>query len=129
MRSAAIWILAALTMGADPTAAQPAAQQNICFPFNQMEGWKAPDNKTIFIRVNLNRYYRLDLAGSCPALTMPNSHLVTKITGTDLICSAIDWQLSVAQSPPESIPEPCIVKKMTLLTPQEAAAIPPKYKP
>ncbi len=119
--------LAILAIGIAPAMAQPA--QNACFPINQMQGWKAPDSKTLFIRVNTNQYYRLDLSASCPLLTAPDSHLITKVRGSNLICSAVDWDLSVSQSPPGAIAEPCIVKQMTLLTPQEAAAIPPKFKP
>lgn len=118
---------AILATGIAPAAAQPA--QNTCFAINQMQGWKAPDSKTIFIRVDMDRYYRLDLSASCQLLTMADSHLITKVRGSDLICSAVDWDLSVSQSPPGAIPEPCIVKQMTRLTPQEVAAIPPKFKP
>jgi hypothetical protein len=77
----------------------------------------------------MNQFYRLDLSAACPLLTMPGSHLITRTRGPDTVCSAIDWDISVAQSPPASMPEPCIVKKMTALTPGEAAAIPPKFRP
>jgi hypothetical protein len=128
MQRATILALTVLVTGFAPAVAQPPAQ-NTCFPLHQMQGWKAPDNKTIFIRVNVNQYYRLDLSASCPMLTMPDSHLITKSRGSDLTCTALDWDLSVSESPPGAIPEPCIVKQMTLLTPQDAAAIPPKFKP
>jgi len=107
--------------------AQPA--QNACFPITEFRGWKAPDTRTIFIRVGLDRVYRLDLANTCSLLATPNSHLITKTRGPDLVCSAIDWDLSVSEPPPGNIPEPCIVKKMTPLSPEEAAAIPPKFRP
>jgi hypothetical protein len=128
MQRASIFALAVLATGFAPAEAQQPAQ-NTCFPLHQMQGWKASDNKTIFIRVNTSQYYRLDLSASCPLLTMPESHLITKSRGSDLICSAIDWDLSISEPPPGAIPEPCIVKQMTLLTPQQAAAIPPKFRP
>jgi Family of unknown function (DUF6491) len=114
---------------APPTSQPPAPPQRSCFLITELQGWRAPDARTIFIRANLNQFYRLDLAAACPTLTMPDAHLITKTRGPDLVCSAIDWDLSVAQPPPASIPEPCIVKKMTPLTPAEVAAIPPKFKP
>jgi len=77
----------------------------------------------------MNQFYRLDLSAACPLLTMAGSHLITRTRGPDTVCSAIDWDLSVAQSPPASMPEPCIVRKMTPLTPEQAAAIPPKFRP
>src|ERR1700685_3265304 len=99
MQRAAISVFAVLVFGAASAAAQPPAQ-HACFPINQMQGWRAPDSKTLFIRVNLNRYYRLDLSSSCPLLKAPDSHLITKVRGSNLICSAVDWDLSVSQSPP-----------------------------
>jgi hypothetical protein len=128
MRFAKSWVALAAVIGISPAAAQHPAQK-LCFRINQMQGWKAPDNKTIFIRVNVNQYFRLDLSASCPLLTFPDSHLITKVRGSDLICSAVDWDLSVAQSPPGAFPEACIVKQMTVLRPQEVAAIPPKFRP
>jgi hypothetical protein len=121
-------LVLALTMlpGVGPAVAQPAA--NACFLITEFRGWKAPDTKTIFIRVGFDRVYRLDLTNTCSLLRSPGSHLITKTAGPDLVCSAIDWDLSVSQPPPGNIPEHCIVKKMTLLSPDEVAAIPPKFR-
>lgn len=132
MRTAAAACIIALligTAGASAQSTQPAPQQRSCFLITELRGWKAPDNKTIFIRVGLNQIYRLDLTASCPLLTMPESHLITKTRGPDIVCSAVDWELSVSEPPPAAMPEACIVKKMTPLTPDQAAAIPPRYRP
>ena len=127
MKHAPLLFAVGLLCGTAPATAQPS--QNACFLINQFNGWKAPDTRTIFIRVGLDRFFRLDLANNCSLLAMPNVHLITKTRGPDLVCSAIDWDLSVSESPPGNIPQPCIVKKMTLLSPEEAAAIPPKFRP
>jgi Family of unknown function (DUF6491) len=108
-------------------AAPALAQGQSCFFTTQWRGWKAPDDHTIYINVdNGRRIYRLDLSGSCPNLLDPTSSLITD-NHTDSICSAIDWNLKVRQAP--GFVMPCIVAKMTQLTPAEAAAIPPKYRP
>jgi len=99
-----------------------------CFYVNEFQSWRAPDDKTIYIRVNLDRYYRLDLSGTCQALLWPGSHLIMNVRGPDTICSAIDWDLKVNEDI-HGIAEPCIVKTMTELSPAEAAAIPKKFKP
>lgn len=127
MKRAAVMFALIALFGVAPAGGQPA--QNACFLISQFRGWKAPDTRTIFIRVGLDRVYRLDLASTCSLLAMPNVHLITKTRGPDLVCSAIDWDLSVSESPPGNIPEACIVKRMTLLSPAEAAAIPPRYRP
>jgi hypothetical protein len=131
MRSFAFSALAAAVgFGASAASAQPASAppSNSCFFINQFQTWKAPDDKTMFIRVGTGRYFRLDMAGSCPALTGINPHLVTTFSGTNSVCSKLDWNLKVARAP-GSPPEACIVSAMTELTPEEVKAIPKKFKP
>lgn len=112
-----------------PAASSPAAPNTrSCFFANDFDNWRAQDANTMFIRTHSNRYYRLDLSASCPALLWPDAHLIMNIRGPNTICSAIDWDLKVANGI-HDIPMPCIVKTMTLLTPDEAAAIPKKFKP
>jgi hypothetical protein len=121
-------VAAALIFLSVPGAAEAQPPNHSCFFANEFENWKAPDAKTIYIRAGVNRYYRLDLAGTCAPLLYPDSHLVTRFHGSDSICSAVDWDLKVSQGP-LGMSEPCIVKAMTPLAPDEAAAIPPKFKP
>ena len=126
-------VAAALAGLAGTTHAQPvgpgARPANQCFYVNQMEGWRALDDKTVYVRANLKDVYRLDMSGSCPTLTDSGARLITRTRGSDLVCSAIDWDLKVADPGPGSIPTPCIVGAMRKLTPAEAAAIPKKYRP
>jgi Family of unknown function (DUF6491) len=128
--------VAAVVLGAAfltaPSFAQPAAPKDTCFSMTQFENWKAPDAKTIYIRVNMNRYYRLGLAGTCSELTWPQSHLITHTRGPDMVCGPLDWNLSVSDSTGpmgHGFAEPCIVKTMTELSPAQVAAIPKKFKP
>jgi hypothetical protein len=110
-------------------ASGPTTKGAQCFSIRSFENWKAPDAKTIYIRVNLRQYYRLDLATSCPTLLSANSHLITNWRGSSWVCSALDWDLKVSDDPVRGFASPCIVKKMTALTETEAAAIPRKFKP
>jgi len=129
MLASTICLIATSSMApADPASPVPARRPQ-CFFIRDFQNWKAPDAKTIYIRVNLHQYYRLDLAGSCPALQWPDSHLITKWRGSDWVCSALDWDLKVSQGAAQGFATPCIVKTMTALTTQEAAAIPKKFKP
>jgi hypothetical protein len=122
----ALLALASVTSAA---LADPPPAGKSCFFINQFEQWKAPDNKTIYIRVNTNRFYRLDLSAACQPLTYPGAFLITKTRGPSTVCSAIDWDLSVAQNGQPGFRSPCIVKTMTPLTADEVAAIPKKFKP
>jgi hypothetical protein len=132
MNMRASWFAVAIAVSLLPglAQAQPAEgpKRGTCFYANQMDGWRAADNKTVFVRANLNRYFRLDMASSCQALLWPDAHLVMNVRGPDTICSAIDWDLKVSNSV-HGIPEACIVKTMTPLSPAEAAAIPKQFKP
>jgi hypothetical protein len=112
--------------------AQPAdasaAKNRACFFSRNFQTWKAPDNRTMYIRVGMTNYYKLEMAGTCYGLTGINPHLVTTFRGTDSVCSALDWDLKVAQSP-NSPAVACIVKTMTPMTAEEVSAIPKKFKP
>ena len=103
-------------------------RRGACFFSREFQQWRAPDANTIFIRVGVNRFYRLDLAASCESLLFPNTHLVTVFHGSDAICVPIDWDLRVAQYP-EGVSQQCIVKAMTPMTPAEVATIPPRFRP
>jgi hypothetical protein len=119
----------AVSQPAAPAPPAPAQNLRSCFYVNEFDSWRAQDANTMYIKTNSNRYYRLDMSGSCPALLWPDTHLVMNIHGPSTICSALDWDLKVAQGGIHSIATPCIVKTMTPLTPDEAAAIPKKFKP
>jgi len=130
-------LVAALALSA-PVRAQPApgavskpaTAENQCFPISQFENWRAPDDKTMYLRVNLNEYYRIDMSGECSELTAPDAHLITVWRGSSEVCGPLDWDLKVADgSGPGSFAVPCIVKGQTRLTPAEVAAIPKKFKP
>lgn len=127
MRTATGILMAALVTASTASAQPPERKSPTCFFTTQFSNWKAPDDRTIYISVRPNRIYRLDLAGSCSSLHWPGSHLITTFT-SDSVCTALDWQLKVA-SGPQGPAIPCIVKKMTELSPDEAKAIPPKFKP
>jgi hypothetical protein len=125
-------VLAALgaVMMAMPATAQPA---NSCFYMRDFQNWKAPDTKTIYIRVNTDRFYRLDLAAECSMLRQPGIHLITKTRGSDNVCDALDWDLSVSDSTGFNrmggARQACIVKKMTPLSDADVTAIPKGFKP
>jgi hypothetical protein len=119
-------VAVSLPAWSEPVA--PNAHPLRCFYSTEFENWKAPDARTIFIRVRPRRYFRLDLTGACSLLTFPDSHLVTRFRGSDTICSALDWDLKVAESS-GGIGEACIVRAMTELTPEEVAAIPKRFQP
>lgn len=137
MMIAAVAGLAALAVGAavsaDPAPApkadaKPAAKRLAqCFYSHDWNGWRAtPDSKSMYIRVGVNRVYRVDFSDACYGLNDADAHLVTKSV-TDSVCSAIDLDVKVADS--HGFRNACIVSNITPLTDVEAKALPPKLKP
>lgn len=128
------WISACIcvsSLAAMPVFAQPATSvphRDQCFFVTQFENWRAPDRRTINIRVGGNHYYRLDLGYECFPLQSPGARLITTFRGSNTVCSPLDWDLRVSAGI-GSPSEPCIVKTMTELSPAEVAALPPKAKP
>ena len=111
---------------AAPSAA-PKPARTPCFFITQWNGWKSPSPNVIYLGVNLHDVYKVDLSAGSPQLQWPDVHLVSRTVGSDSICTAIDLQLEVADS--NGFRAPLIAAKLTKLTPEEAAAIPRKYRP
>lgn len=107
----------------------PAAKpKQECFFLRQFENWKSSaDERTLYIRVGLNRFYRLGLAARCIDASQPDVALVSKFR-SDSVCSPLDFDFKVRRSG-IGITTPCIVRSMTPMTPAEVAALPPKEKP
>jgi hypothetical protein len=128
-------LLAAGLTGASGVAAaqdnnhkHPKAQDHTpCFFISQWRGWKAPDDHTLYLGVNFHDVYKVDLSAGSTLLQDPDARIVSWTQGPDSVCSAIDLQLAVAVPP--GIKEPLIARKLVKLTPEEVAAIPPKYRP
>ena len=126
-KSRSVILLSAALLGlpASPALALSAGQ---CFTTTEMGNWRAADASTIYVRVRMNKIYRLDLKDRCSLLTAPGARLLTTFRGANLVCSPLDWDLKVGAGIGGNV-EPCIVKAMTPLSPDEAAALPKKVVP
>ena len=121
-----VFCLAAAAVLCAAFSAAAQGREN-CFRLSQVQSTRPDGDKRIYVRANVNDYYRIDLAHRCSTLTDPISHLVIVPTaGMDLLCGPLDFELSAAD---EGVREPCFVKSITKLSPSEAAAIPKKAKP
>jgi hypothetical protein len=132
MTHRALWTLiaaAAALACVHPASAQPRARgaNDNCFRLSQLSNTRPDGDRRIYARVGVNTFYRIDLASRCASLPYEGNHLVlTPTPGSDLICRPIDLDLKVSEN---GAIEPCFIKSITRLTPQEAAAIPKKAKP
>jgi hypothetical protein len=117
-----------LTAAVAPSAAQPAPKaRSSCFLSRDWAGWKpSADSRSIYIHVNMHDYFRLDLSGACPQLQDPTAHLVTHST-SDWVCHPLDLDLKVADT--QGFATPCIVSKISPMSPAEVEALPKKLRP
>jgi len=120
----------AIAFAAGALAGSPvvAASSTPCFFVTQWQGWSSPKPDVIYLGVNMHDVYRVDLSGGGSSqLQGPNMHLVSIDRGSGSICTALDLDLKISDS--MGFSEPLIARSLTKLTPDEAAAIPKKYRP
>lgn len=110
---------------ADPAPKTPKPSAS-CFFTRNWDGWRSPDENTIYFKVNVNEIFRVDLSSGSRLLTYSDSHLISNVHGTDWICSPLDLDLKVSDG---NIVDPIFVKAITKLTPEQIAAIPKKFLP
>ena len=126
-RLAAVFGLAAtLALGA-AAPALAAAGNHPCFFISQWQGWKSPSPNVIYLGVNNHDVYRVDLSAGSSELQSPGVHLVSVFRGTSSVCDALDLDLKASDG--HGFTEALIARSLTKLTPEEIAAIPPKYRP
>lgn len=117
-----------LAAEAASAATHPDPAPRSCFYFTQWQGWSSPSPTVLYLRINVRDIYRVDLsAGSNRLQERGNVHLVSRIRGPSTICSAVDLDLAVADD--NGFSTPLIARSITKLTPEEAAAIPAKFRP
>jgi hypothetical protein len=117
---------ATLAQSEAPAAAAKPARH--CFSLtNWRGGWRAPTKDMIYLRVDSNDIWRLDLNGGSIELLRADVHLVNIARGGDTVCAPIDLDLFVSDD--HGFRTPLFVKTITKLTPQEVAALPAKLHP
>ena len=131
MKTRLIPAVAALGLALCATAAladKPAEHTNNCFLSNNWKGWTAsPDGDTLYLRIEINNIYRVDLTPGSHAHKYPGSFLVNRVRGSSWICSPLDLDLTLADD--AGMRQPLIVRSLRKLTPAEIAAIPKKDLP
>lgn len=128
MKRLALAALAALSL-ADAGVAQAAAPaKSECFLSGDWAGWKASDDsKSIYIRVENRRIFRIDFSAACPMLRSPGVFLVTKSRGSPWICHPLDLDLKVSDG--HGMSAPCLPAAITRLSPEQASALPRNLRP
>ncbi len=117
--------LPAATTNAQPPAAAPAGQQ--CFLARNINGFNAPDDRTLYIRVGVNDYWRVDLMVPCTGLTFRQRIGLEAIpSANSWICQPIQAQVVYRDT---GAAQRCPVSGLHKLTPAEYAALPKRDRP
>ncbi|HTX48435.1 MAG TPA: DUF6491 family protein [Caulobacteraceae bacterium] len=119
----------AASAGGQPAPAKPAAKPApSCFWVRDVNGFNAPDDKTLYVRVGVSQIYKLSLFGNCMEIGWVHhvglaTHGMSDICeGTNPAVDVIDRELGVGR-------ERCPVTDVQKLTPEQVAALPKSQRP
>ena len=119
-------VAALLALGAPAaSAADKPATHNDCFWTRNVDGFAAPDEHTLNVRVGVRDVYQFQMFGPCPDIDWNQRIALVSRSGSN-ICSGMDAEV-VSHSPIG--PQRSAVRSMRKLTPEEIAALPPRAKP
>jgi hypothetical protein len=113
------------TSGARVATAGASSGAGHCFRAADVNGWRAGGQQAVYLRVGVNRVFRMQLMGPCPDINW-SEDIGIEATGSPWICSGIDATII---SPSPIGPRRCPVTGLQELSPSELAALPPGQRP
>jgi len=107
-------------------AALPAAEAApaACLRINNIQNSKMDGPRTLYVRADGGRTYRIEFAADCNTAAAYSLVLHQVNNGTDPICTPIELNVRVRETG-----EFCEPRTLSRLTPEEAAALPAKVRP
>ena len=128
--AAAVLALAAGGAAPSPDQAQDkpatAKAQRSCFDPKFVDGFAAPDDKNLYVRVGVRDVYHFEMFAPCLDMDW-NQRLGIVATPGPFICDKMDAE--VISRAVGLGRQRCLVRNMRKLTPQEVAALPNRAKP
>ena len=124
-------IAALAVMATAPALAADAPKDNAkgkgqeCFLTKYVEGFAAPDDKNLYIRVLGRDVYHFEMFGPCMDIDW-NQRIALVSRASDWICDGMDAEV-ISHSPIG--PQHCFVRSIKKLTPDEVKALPRRAKP
>lgn len=114
--------------GTDSGNASAPRQPRQCFWANDVRNFRVVDSTTVNIRAGRD-IYRLDLLGSCPGMNW-NNRLGLVTTGGSTICAGSGLGTTiVTRGSAGRGQQRCPVRSITVLTPEQVAALPARERP
>jgi hypothetical protein len=118
--------LAAVVLAAATSAMAAAKAEQACFARRMVNGFSAPNDRTVYLRVGVSDIYRLDLMTDCIDLTFRQELGLEDRPASAFICSPLDATVVYRAT---GIPQRCPVTAIHKLTPEEIKALPKRDRP
>ncbi|MEW5684666.1 MAG: DUF6491 family protein [Pseudomonadota bacterium] len=101
-----------------------------CFRSADIRNHTIADRDTMLLRVRMRDVYRVTVSTGCLAGALSTDPIITRQPpGAPIICRPIDMDLGLARVGGGGFETRCIVRSIVKLTPEQAAALPPKLRP
>jgi hypothetical protein len=108
------------------------ARRNSCFWPRDVRNSRAPDTRTVYLRVNSNDIYELKLFSPCQDVTWGSSTVALRTRGSSQVCEGSGLNVEVVPTrtlSTSSSRRRCQVTSVRKLTPDESAALPRNARP
>lgn len=103
-----------------------AASADPCFLQRNINGFSAPNDRTVYVRVGVSDVWRLETMNTCTGLTFRNSFALQGSPTSGWICHPLDATILFHEP---GMRMRCPVSAIHKLTPDEVAALPKKDRP
>ncbi len=113
--SAAAMIVSACTQQPATASTQSSGRQ--CFLASQANGYTPVSDEAVDVQVGANRYFRLELHGSCPNIDWSRRLALKTTGGGSWICQGLDAEIIVPE--PGFGAQRCLVRAVRPLTKDE----------
>jgi hypothetical protein len=118
-------ILAVIGFGLQPAAqAAPEGHARACYYTSQATSYHAYDDHTIYVGGAGRRIFRITTDNACNPERGDGHFLIQPVSGS--ICGPLDMQLSVVS---HGFRQPCMIREIVELTPEEIADLPSRARP
>lgn len=115
-----------------PASAQPAAappppdHHDQCFARRDINGFAAPNDRTVYIRVGVKDVWRLDLMTDCTGLSFHEGFGLKSQPDDAFVCDPLSETVIIRDA---GITQRCPVQAITKLTSDQVAALPKHDRP
>ncbi|HEY1880246.1 MAG TPA: DUF6491 family protein [Caulobacteraceae bacterium] len=113
-------LLTPMALGAVLASADP------CFLQRNINGFSAPNDRTVYVRVGVKDIWRLGTMNTCTGLTFRNAFALEGSPTSAWICKPLDATIRFNETGMRMI---CPVSSIHKLTPAEVAALPKRDRP